>query len=66
VEAQDRSWGLVYIYFSFAARVGWTRALARGTGAPTRDNGREMRGAGAKAAAVEIRRAKRCMESVQE
>jgi hypothetical protein len=30
--------------------AGWTRAVATGTGAPTRDNGREMRGAGAKAA----------------
>ena len=35
---------------SFAARLGWTRAVATGTGAPTRDNGRVIRGAGAKAA----------------
>ena len=35
---------------SFTARLGWTRAVATGTGAPTRDNGRVIRGAGAKAA----------------
>ena len=40
---------------SFAARLGWTRAVATGTGAPARDSGFcRPRGAGAKAAAVDI------------